>query len=211
MPRGFWKGLLKIVVALAIVLGIAIGVLKAFFVDVVTVAHNGMAPTMILGDRVLVWRDARLERNDIVLCRHPRDETRWVIGRIAAMPGDSIRQARGVLFLGRDRASRDIRGEVRFTDVETNHTYSMQWGIEQFSDYQEHLFFERADRGMSLRDQERVGGLYLLGDNRAHIGEDSRTFGVVQPSSCRGQVFMRLTAAEGMPAGVPHGDLDILD
>lgn len=209
--RGFWKGLFKVVLALAVVLGIVVAVLRAFFVDVVTVAHNGMAPTMLLGDRVLVWRGAHVDRNDIVLCRHASQPDRWVIGRVAALPGESLSVERGQLLVDRSRVARDIQGQGHFTDAETGRGYPVMWGIEEFSDYQEHRFFERTDRAFTMRDQANVGGVFLLGDNRAHIGEDSRTFGVVNPASCRGQVFMRLTAAEGMPEGIPHANLDLLD
>lgn len=211
MPRGFWTGLFKVLAFLAAVVGIALAVLRTWFVDVVTVAHNGMAPTMILGDRVLLWRDARIARNDIVLCRHPRDATRWVIGRVAVEPGGSIELQRGTLVLGGRRVSADVRGTVSFTDGETGRTQRMRWGIEEFSDYQEHLFFQPDDRQLYLTPMANVGGLYLLGDNRGHVGEDSRAFGVVQAQSCRGVVFMRLTAAEGLPEELPHGPLDILD
>ncbi|UJR81599.1 signal peptidase I [Sandaracinus amylolyticus] len=212
MPRGFWKGLFKVLAFFAVIGGIAIAVLRVWFVDVVTVRHNGMAPTMVLGDRVLVWRDAELERNDIGLCRHPQDPARWVIGRVAVMPGGEIAAERGQLRLGRDRVTHDVRGQVQFTDGETGHTYPMAWGIEEFDDYEEHLFFDRSDRQLAIRAMTRMNGLYLLGDNRAHVGEDSRTFGPVQASGCRGQVFIRLTAAEGgLPAEIPHGMLDILD
>lgn len=211
MPRGFWTGLFKVLAFLAVIVGIAIAVLRTWFVDVVTVAHNGMAPTMILGDRVLVWRDAQISRNDIVLCRHPRDATRWVIGRVAVEPGGSIEVQRASLMLDGRRVSVDIRGSFPFTDAETGRTQRMRWGIEEFSDYQEHLFFQPEDRALHLRPMANVSGLYLLGDNRGHVGEDSRAFGVVQPESCRGVVFMRLTAAEGLPDEIGHGPLDILD
>lgn len=211
MPRGFWTGLFKVLAFLGVVVGIAVAVLRTWFVDVVTVAHNGMAPTMILGDRVLVWRDARIERNDIVLCRHPRDATRWVIGRVAVEPGGSIEVQRGVLMLGGRRVSQDHRGAFAFTDSETGRAQRVSWGIEEFSDYQEHLFFQPVDRQLSLRPMANVSGLYLLGDNRGHAGEDSRAFGVVPADSCRGVVFMRLTAAEGLPDEIRHGHLDILD
>ena len=211
MPRGFWTGLFKVLAFLAVVGGIAIAVLRTWFVDVVTVAHNGMAPTMILGDRVLVWRDARIERNDIVLCRHPRDATRWVLGRVTAEPGSSVDVQRGQLVIGGHRVSHDIRGIFPFTDTETQQTQRMVWGLEEFSDYEEHLFFQPEGRQLNLRAMANISGLYLLGDNRGHIGEDSRAFGVVQPASCRGVVFMRQTAAEGLPQEITHGALDILD
>jgi signal peptidase I len=211
MPRGFWKGTFKLLFALAIVASAVIGVLRAFFVDVVTVAHNGMAPTMLLGDRVLVWRGTRIDRNDIALCRHPQHSDRWVMARVAATRGQSIAVERGGLLIDGDRVSRDIQGEGRFTDTETGRSFPASWGIENFANYEEHRYLERSDRDFTMRSQANVGGLFLLGDNRAHTGEDSRAFGVVQEGTCRGTVFMRLHAAEGAPEGIPHEDFQLLD
>lgn len=212
MPRGFWKGTFKVLFVVAVVVAVAVGILRAFFVDVVTVAHNGMAPTMLIGDRVLVWRDAHLDRNDIALCRHPQHPERWVMGRIAALPGQSLHVERGQLQLGGRRTARDVQGEGRFTDSETGRTYAVTWGMEEFADYEDHRYFDRSDRVFVMRDQMSIGGLFLLGDNRGHVGEDSRAFGVVQPHNCRGTVFMRLSAGESeMPEGIPHGHLDMLD
>jgi signal peptidase I len=213
MREGFWRQVFKLLLVAVILVAIAGGVLRAFFVDVVTVTHSGMAPTIFPGDQVLVWRGAHLERNDIALCRHPQDPSRWVIGRVAAEQGQSIgMSSRGQFLVNGRPPSRDIRGaEVRYVDPETNRHYRMRWGIEEFSEYEEHLFFEPVDRAFTMRSYANVRGLFLLSDNRAHVGEDSRAFGPVQPDTCRGQVFMRLTAAPGAPAGVPHGMLDILD
>lgn len=208
--NSFWRGTFKAVGFVAVVIAIVLGVLKLFFVDIVTVAHNGMAPTIVLGDQVLVWRGAAPNRNDILLCRHPQEAGRWVISRVALEPGEGLAMVRGQLQLDGRRLDRDIRGEVRFLDGETSRTHRMQWGVEEFADRHDHFFFEPLDRHPSIRDQSAVRGYYLLGDNRGHLGEDSRTFGVVQADDCTGQVFMRLRAVPGLPDEIPHGNLDLL-
>jgi signal peptidase I len=208
--RGAWRAIGKFLVFTIIVGGIAFGILKLWYVDIVEVGHNGMAPTMIIGDRVLVWRNARLERNDIALCRHPTEEGRYVIGRVLLETGESLAIDRGMMRRNSFRIGRDIRGEVDFVDGETGRSARYTWGVEEIADTQTHLFFEHADRAPVIRDQSQVRGLFLLGDNRAHVGEDSRAFGVVQPVSCVGQVFLRAGAGEGLPDEIPHRPLDIL-
>ena len=64
---GFLRGTFKLFLWLAVPAAIAAGILRVFFVDVVTVGHNGMAPTLLLGDQVLVWRDAQVNHGDIVV------------------------------------------------------------------------------------------------------------------------------------------------
>jgi signal peptidase I len=213
MRGELWRQLLKLVLIVGGILAIAAAVLRAFFIDVVTVTHSAMAPTIFPGDQVLVWRGAQLDRNDIALCQHPQDAGRWVIGRVAATEGQSIGLSqRGQLLVNGRPPSRDIRGaEVRWHDPDTGRQYRMRWGIEEFSDYEEHLFFERVDGRFIMRNYANIRGLFLLSDNRAYVGEDSRAFGPVARNTCRGQVFMRLTAAPTAPEGVPHGFLDLLD
>lgn len=208
--KDFWRGTLKLIAFVALALVSVGGILKLFFVDVVTVAHNGMAPTILIGDRVLVWRGATPERNDVMLCRHPREPGRWVISRVALEPGESLLASRGQLQINRHRLDRDVRGEVLFHDRETGRSVRMQWGIEEFVDRHDHLYFQPIEHAFTIRAQANVRGYYLLGDNRGHMGEDSRTFGIVEAQNCTGQVFMRLTAAEGAPDGIPHGIFDRL-
>ncbi|QQR91738.1 MAG: hypothetical protein IPJ88_08540 [Myxococcales bacterium] len=51
---------------------VVLAVLRIFFVDLGIIGHNGMAPTLIAGDQVAVWRNAKLERGDVAMCLHPR-------------------------------------------------------------------------------------------------------------------------------------------
>ncbi len=206
----FLKGAGKFLGVVAVILLIAIGVLNIFFVDYVTVGHNAMAPTVVAGDTILVWRGARLEHGSIALCRHPTEAGRWVMGRVMGLRGQSLREDRGVLHVDGRRTSHDIRGTVEFFDVDVNANVRMRWGWEELGN-DDHLFFDRLGRRFSMRAVTNIQGLYLLSDNRTARGEDSRTFGVVQEGSCTGAAFMRVIATDGVPAEIPHGHLDILD
>src|SRR4051812_34835095 len=84
------RGALTAAFRLALVLAAIAGVLKLFFVDVYTVPHNGMAPTIVAGDQVLVWRDANADLANIMLCEHPSKPNELVIGRALAFAGHTI-------------------------------------------------------------------------------------------------------------------------
>lgn len=206
----FLKGTLKVVGALAVVLFIVAAVMKLLFVDLVVVAHNGMAPTIVAGDEILVWRNARPEHGSIVLCRHPQQEGRLVLARVMAVEGSSIAMDRAQLMVGRTRVAQDLRGTVDFFDVESGDTLRMRWGWEELGN-DDHMFFQRDGRQVRLRAATDLHGLYLLSDNRTHVGEDSRTYGVVQAADCLGVAFMRGRAVDGVPDEIPHGHLDLLD
>lgn len=208
--RDFLKGTLKflgVVLVLALVAG---GVLYAFFVKVVEVGHNAMAPTMILGDRVLVWNTQEFELGEVILCPHPEQAGRYVMGRVVGRPGQTIEMDRGGLRINGDAPETDIQGLVTFVDGETGREEQMRMAVEDILDHDHHIFWRERSEPRMRRPHRVSGGLFLLNDNRTYPGEDSRTFGEVSPTTCVGRVFMRLTAAPS-PAEVGNSPLDIIE
>jgi signal peptidase I len=205
--RDFTKGALKflgVVLAIALIAG---GVLYGFFVKIVEVGHNAMAPTMILGDRVLVWKTTELELGDIALCAHPQEPGRYVMGRVVGRTGQTITFERGQLQINGETPDSQTLQDLEFDDAETGRRQRMRLGRENILD-RTHWTFRRTTSEPRMRRPHRVGpGLFLLSDNRTHLGEDSRAYGEVTPSTCVGRVFMRLTAAPS-PSEVGNAALD---
>jgi nickel-type superoxide dismutase maturation protease len=56
----------------------------------VEVAGDSMLPALQPGDRLLVVRNTRLRRGDVVALRDPSQPRRTVVKRIAALPGDAV-------------------------------------------------------------------------------------------------------------------------
>ncbi len=208
--RDFLKGALKFLGVLLVIALVVGGVLYAFFVKVVEVGHNAMAPTMILGDRVLVWNTQDLGLGEVALCPHPQQPGRYVMGRVVGRPGQVLSMERGVLRINGDAPDTDIRGVVGFADAESGRTVRMHLAFEDILDHEHTIFWREGSQPQMRREHRVSSGLYLLSDNRTYTGEDSRTFGEVQPSTCVGRVFMRLTAAPS-PAEVGNAALDIIE
>jgi signal peptidase I len=80
--RGLFS-LASVLVAIAVVL-------KVFFVDILLVPHNGMAPTLLYGERVLLWRNAHVDMGDVVVCEHPARPEASVLGRAIAFAGHTV-------------------------------------------------------------------------------------------------------------------------
>ena len=80
-----WVGAILIVIAL---------VLKAFVFDVAEVGHNGMAPTLIRGERVLIRKGAEPVLGSIAVCRHPTEDG-WVVGRVGQLVRRALREVEG--------------------------------------------------------------------------------------------------------------------
>ncbi len=203
------RGTLKLALFLLVPLAVAALILKLVYVDIVTVSHNGMAPTVFAGDDVLMWRGARVDRGDIVVCRHPREPGRFVMARVIGVPPASIGMERGGLLVGGDAPSMDRQGEVSFEDTTLDSRRTLTWSIEELG-YDRHFVFEDARRPLRVRPIEELDGLFLLGDHRGYAGEDSRTFGVVQASECIGEVFMLLRPGPVSLEAFPRGWFSLL-
>lgn len=206
----FLKGTLKVALFLSIPLVIALAILRGFYVDVVTVGHNGMAPTLFAGDEVFVWRDALIEHGDVAVCHHPEEPSRYVMGRAIAMPGMSIGIERGGLMINGEGLSRDVRESVIFVDPTRDEARRvLQLSVESRG-YDRYWVFEDENRPLRIRAIEEVEGIYLLGDHRGYAGEDSRAFGTVLASECVGEVFMLLRPGPQSIEEIPRSWLSFL-
>jgi len=206
------KALFKTALWLGAVLGVIAVILRLTAVDVAVVGHNAMAPTMITGEQVFVWRHADAERGDIVVCRSPVDPSIVVVGRVVAEGGSTVETPRpDVLEINGHPVNRDYQGTTRFFDVDTETTYEMRKGVAELGEH-DHQFFLRTGYALSLQPVTVTPGqVYLLSDNLSYLGQDSRAFGPVDASTCMGQVFMRFRPVDDGGAGLGHGWFDILD
>lgn len=200
----------KFAAVVVVVLCIIGAVLKTWYIEVVEIGHNGMAPTLIAGDTVLLWRNASIEHGDVVLCHPTTDGTRWVLGRVLGRNGTELEVVRGQLTIEGHVPPTDFRDEVDFLDRGDGQRVRMRWGVEHLGN-DEHMIFLRTDRQMRMRATGDYDGLYLMGDNRTFTGEDSRTFGPVTEGSCVGQVFARIWASPESPVETGNGNFDFID
>ena len=187
------------------------GVLKLFFVDVIHVPHNGMAPTLVYGDLVLVWRNAKVDMADVVVCEHPTRPEASVLARAVAFAGHSVStDAYGYLLVDEDRANIEWESDARFYDVTRQKLFSMRPGYIDYMRQHRHRFMVELDTTFNLGTYAVNHGVYLLGDNRADPDDDSREFGEVDPARCKGQVFMRVWPAPRQEDDVRNGYLDFI-
>ncbi len=66
----------------------------------VAVKGLSMAPALLPGDHVLVRPVRRLRRGDMVVVRDPTASQRWVVKRVAALPGQTVAVAGATLRAG---------------------------------------------------------------------------------------------------------------
>lgn len=189
-----WVGAIIIVIAL---------LLKAFLFDMAELAHNGMAPTLLRGERVLLYKKGSPELGSIAVCPHPSEEG-WVVSRVAATEGMTIDSFGKELKLDGKAAQFDQLGAGSFYNADTDVTSTVTWGREYLGGKPHLIFIEDEGRHRIRKTELGRGEIYLLNDYRSHWVEDSRKFGPVDASTCRGTVVFRLFPADGLDNSIAH-------
>jgi signal peptidase I len=197
--------------AAAVVL-IGLVVVRLAFMETVVVADNGMAPTLVYGDEVLVWKGAEIEMADVVVCEHPVRTGALVISRAIAFAGHTVStDINGTLYVDKDRTTTQPVQSMRFYDVTRKRQWDMRmYLIDYFGRHSHQYFIERGDM-LRLPTHTVERGVYLLGDNRSELSFDSRDFGEVHADRCLGQVIMRLRPAPSRGDDLTLGYLDLIE
>jgi signal peptidase I len=165
---------------------------------------------MEAGDTIIVWRTTDFDIGDVAMCLNPQNSQDYVMGRVIAKPGMVVGTVRGQLVIEGETPMIDWDVDETFTDTLTGETAVMKRGVEKLLNVF-HPIYLKARGSFRLPDATvGEGRLYLLGDNRTHVGQDSRYFGQVIPVTCRGVVFMRLKPPAESPNDLGHGWLDII-
>ncbi len=171
---------------------------RLFFFDVYELGYNDMAPTLVAGDQVLVYRHGTPDLGDIVVCDDPQDATRRVVGRVVGLPGSTVAIERGLLKINNvvARTEGAEQGRFRLIDV-PNHGYEYNLArTRELLGNNPHDIVTMPNRSIELRPRRVQQGLFLLSDSRT-LGRDSRHYGEVAAASCKGEVFFLVSAAAG--------------
>ena len=202
--------LFKFLLNLASVGIIAAVIVRLLFMEEVVVRDNGMAPTLVYGDEVLMWKGAHADMADVMVCEHPARDGQLVIGRAVAFAGHTIHTEAGGLYIDRDQTATQISGTVSFYDVTRQRHDEMLLGEIDYFGKHSHAFFAAPGVRFSLPTYTVARGIYLLGDNRADSSFDSREFGEVDPQRCLGQVVLRWKPAPPSGDDLGHHMLDFI-
>ena len=195
-----WIGAAVIVVLL---------LLKVLLFDVASVGHNGMAPTLVRGERILINKRGKPVRNSIAVCKHPTEEG-WVVGRVAATEGSVIGSFGDVLRIDGQPLQFEERGITEFYNEDNDLKHSVVWGNEVSGSDEHRIFFDQKRQHLVHKTTVEPGKVYLLGDYRGYMGQDSRAYGLVDAASCRGTIVFRLIPVEGLEPKIAHGYFEVV-
>lgn len=105
---------------LDVALAVLVSVFIIFFLyQPVRVEGTSMLPSLEDQDRLIInkmaFRLGEIHRDDVVVFRYPRDETKSYIKRVIALPGDTLRIDHGRLYVN-DRYTPEPYVPVRYED-----------------------------------------------------------------------------------------------
>ncbi len=197
------KGLLKTLLWVALVVGGILVIGRFTFYEPVIAMDNTMAPTIWKGDKVLIMTKGKLDKGHIAYCKHPMFEGQYVMGRIVAVPGDTVEIARNQIMINGDQEEVE-RGET-FTYIDRESaTQAMEMKFQhatvQIGGRLAKLMYPSRDYKIDMRLVKVKSGYFLMGDNRAleQGAADSRNYGEVHQTLCKGKVLLVWWAKKGL-------------
>jgi len=180
-------------------------VLRVGFVDVWTLPDDprtgaAVAPSLAGGDTILYMFRNKPAFGDLVRCKDPDDATRYVVGRVVGLTGDTVEVNGGELRVGGKR----YLGEMACADAKIEIPHPTAGSTVEIVCDQYEIAGHPAFRGVATKSMMDTpltktvgeGMLFLLSDDRSYH-DDSRDFGVVPADSCSGRIVFRLWAKDG--------------
>ncbi len=155
-------------IAVIIVALLAAFVIRAVVVQTYFIPSNSMAPTLEVGDRLMVYKLAfsvgQVDRGDLVVFNRPpsieNSQLKDFVKRVVALPGEQIQAINGVVYVDNLPLPEEYLSENSLTA-----------DFEPIDVPKDHIF--------------------VMGDNRSN-SRDSRLFGPINVDLLVGEVFVRI-------------------
>jgi len=155
-------------IAVIIVALLSAFVIRAAVVQTYFIPSNSMAPTLEVGDRLMVYKLAfrvgQVDRGDLVVFNRPpsieNSQIKDFVKRVVALPGEQIQAINGVIYVDNLPLPEEYLGENSLTA-----------DFEPIDVPKDHIF--------------------VMGDNRSN-SRDSRSFGPINVDLLVGEVFVRI-------------------
>lgn len=153
-----------IIVCAGFIVGFAV---CRIFIIPFSMNDSSMGSSVPRGSKMLLLRFGEFKTGDIVLARHPNDNGKFLLKRIAAASGDIVEIRNKVLYVNNQKSDLNIYGE--FLD-------------------ERNLPLGFTDRDTMTAVKLEKGEYFLIGDNRDR-SYDSRELGTFTKSMIKGKMF----------------------
>jgi len=161
--QSFWELVRFAFMTLLVVIPMRMFVLEPF-----VVSGSSMVPTFANGDYLIIdkisYELGNPKRDDVVIFRYPKDQTKFYIKRVIGLPSETV----------------DISGN-NITII--NKEYPEGFKLNQP--------FVKNTANNNIRFELKSNEYFVMGDNRAHSA-DSRQWGDLPKENIIGKVFLRV-------------------
>lgn len=171
-------------VRFAIIAIVIVFPIRLFIAQPFIVAGASMEPAFEHGQYLIVdeltYRLEEPERGDVIIFRYPRDESKFFIKRIIALPGETIQvEGSKVTISNKERPGGFVLNEPYVATMDKSARLSETLGADEY---------------------------FVLGDNR-DASSDSRVWGVLRRDLIIGRAFLRLLPVTKVDV-LPGHDVD---
>jgi signal peptidase I len=163
---------------------------KAWLVEAFSIPSGAMAPTLLVGDHVMVRKGAgQVGRGDVVVFRYPLERSTLYLKRAMAVGGDTIEGRGGEIYVN-GAALPVVAVPTPCTPTENGppgstpdrcSLFRETSGGRSYTIMRDHNFDERAFGPVTIP----AGHLFVMGDNREN-SSDSRVWGTVPLADVEG-------------------------
>ena len=198
------KGALKILLWVVIIVGIVVVIGRFTFWVPGVAPDNAMAPNIWKGDKLIIQTRGTIERGSMVYCDHPVYAGQVVIGRVVGLPGDTVEIASAQLKINDDDIYPDWEPDTMTVLDKTSSVNVLsavfRKGSQNVGGHVYDLMVPEKGSPVTMRQVKVKSGYFLLGDNLglSFGASDSRDYGEVHPSLCKGKVLMIWKASKGL-------------
>ena len=171
---------------------IALGLVRLFLIQPVSVDGHSMDPTLADGERLIVLRTAKIDRFDIVVAKEKEgSKTKEIVKRVIGLPGDTITYKDDVLYVNGKKTSEPYLDKYQkaFEDDDLQDIYSYNTLFQQLAENSD-AFTTAKDGSTEFTVKVPKNQYFLLGDDRI-VSKDSREVGSFKKSAIIGEVKFR--------------------
>jgi signal peptidase I len=160
-----------------------------------------VAPTLAGGDTILYMYRNQPQFGDLVRCKDPDDGTRWVVGRVVGLFGDTVEVNGRDLTVNNKRYTGEMacaEERIQIPHPTAGSTVEIVCDQVQIAGHP-HFRGGALDKATVVQPLKKTVGegmLFLLSDDRSYH-DDSRDFGPVKADTCSGRIVFRLWSKEG--------------
>ncbi|WP_061992877.1 signal peptidase I [Fructobacillus ficulneus] len=178
-----WNWIAPIAFGIAVYL-----VVTTFWVNIVTINGDSMAPNLLDAQKVLVTKTENVKRGDVIVFDARKEDPRIQAGnkdyvkRVIGVAGDTVEYRDGNLYVNNKKVNESyISSDEQVTGTEAS--FGSSWSLGTLSSTD---MWKKQDQGKTVVPKDSY---FVMGDHRS-VSNDGRYFGFVSKKHVIGRVIV---------------------